>query len=318
MRIVRIALLSCLAADLFAADRSAQAASYLDDRMDWWMDWPTAARDHGTFCVSCHTVSPHALGRPALRSAPGEQSPSATERRLLANVTKAVRMWNAVQPFYADGPQTPGKAAESRGAEAILNALIPTRYDNAQDAKLALDNMWALQLETGDAAGAWPWLQFHNAPWEGDSQYYGATVTAIATSSRDARDNQSGMKSLRECPIRERDKQIPIDRVMLLWASTKMPDLLTPAQKQSIVGETLSKQHPDGGFSLADFVGSWKREDNTPLETRSDGYATAVVTFVLREAGIANRRSHDWLLANRNPTEGIWPAWAVLALNPAC
>jgi hypothetical protein len=27
-------------------------------------------------------------------------------------------------------------------------------------------------------SGAWAWLQFHNAPWEGDSQYYGTSLAA--------------------------------------------------------------------------------------------------------------------------------------------
>jgi hypothetical protein len=55
-----------------------------------------------------------------------------------------------------------------------LNALILANYDSSAgrlsaDAKLALDNMWSEQLKTREAKGAWPWLQFHNAPWEGDS-----------------------------------------------------------------------------------------------------------------------------------------------------
>src|SRR2546430_17735012 len=33
------------------------AAAYLDQRQSWWMEWPKAARDHDTFCVSCHTRS---------------------------------------------------------------------------------------------------------------------------------------------------------------------------------------------------------------------------------------------------------------------
>ena len=306
---VRIALLSCLTASLFAANWNSKAAAYLDGRMNWWMNWPTAARDHDTFCVSCHTVAPYGLSRPALRSALGEKTPSATERKLLANVTKRVRMWREVEPYYADGPQANGKTAESRGTESILNALILTNYD-APDAKSALDNMWSMQLKTGDGAGAWPWLQFHNAPWEGDSQYYGATLAAIAA-SREAPANERGWNLLRAYLVRERDKQILIDRMILLWASTKVTGLLTPAQRRSIIDETLLKQHADGGFSLADFVGSWKRKDGTALEKRSDGYATAVVTLVLREAGFANRRSHDWLLANQNQTEGSWPAWSL-------
>jgi len=50
------------------------------------------------------------------------------------------------------------------------------------DARLALDNMWALQLKSGEMSGSWAWLQFHNAPWEGDSQYYGTALAAITVS----------------------------------------------------------------------------------------------------------------------------------------
>ena len=48
---------------------SKSAAAYLDQRLSWWTNWQTAARDHDTFCISCHTALPYALGRPALRSA---------------------------------------------------------------------------------------------------------------------------------------------------------------------------------------------------------------------------------------------------------
>src|SRR5258708_27570920 len=76
------------------------AAAYLDQREGWWMEWSTAARDHETFCVSCHTAVPYALSRPALRKALAEAAPSANERRLLDNVTKRVRLWKEVAPFY--------------------------------------------------------------------------------------------------------------------------------------------------------------------------------------------------------------------------
>ena len=36
------------------------AAAYLDGRADWWASWPQAARDHGTFCISCHTAATYA------------------------------------------------------------------------------------------------------------------------------------------------------------------------------------------------------------------------------------------------------------------
>ncbi len=330
-------LAACLSAIMFATDQPSStttsaewsgkaAAYYLDGRMAWWIGWKGAARDHDTFCVSCHTVLPYAMGRPALRATLGEQAPSSTERQLLDNVTKRVRMWKEVEPFYSDEKRGVPKTAESRGTESILNALILAGYDAptgklSADARLALDNMWGEQLKTGDARGAWSWLEFHNSPWEGESQYYGAALAALAVGIAPAHypsapEIQDNLKLLREYLVRERESQILINRVMLLWASTKMPGLLTPAQRKSIIEEALSKQQADGGFSLSSFVGNWKRHDGTPLETKSDGLATGVVTFVLQQAGLKRsqvqlKRGLTWLAANQDKTEGRWLAYSV-------
>src|SRR3989441_10044767 len=162
------------------------AAAYLDRRAGWWMEWPKAARDHETFCVSCHTAVPYALSRPALRKALAEEAPSMIERRLLDNVTKRVRLWKEVAPFYSDADRGVHKTAESRGTESVLNALILSSNDaqNGQlshDTRTALDNMWAEQQTTGNKKGAWLWLRFANEPWEADdSDYYGATLAAVA------------------------------------------------------------------------------------------------------------------------------------------
>jgi squalene-hopene/tetraprenyl-beta-curcumene cyclase len=189
------------------------------------------------------------------------------------------------------------------------------------DTRLALDNMWAQQLKAGEARGAWSWLQFHNSPWEGDSQYYGATLAAIAVGTapgnyRSAPEIKDSMKLLSEYLVRERESQILINRVILLWASTKVSGLLTSAKQKSIIDEALSKQQADGGFSLSSFVGAWKRKDDTPLETKSDGYATGVVTFVLQQAGVMGdqtqlNRGLAWLMLNQNKTEGRWLAYSL-------
>ena len=91
------------------------AAAYLDQRQTWWMEWPRAKRDHETFCVSCHTVLPYALSRPALRRSLAERTPSAPERRLLENVAKRVRLWNEIGPYYNDANWGAYKGVESRG-----------------------------------------------------------------------------------------------------------------------------------------------------------------------------------------------------------
>src|ERR1700720_1795570 len=110
------------------------AAAYLDQRAAWWMEWPRAARDHETFCVSCHTAVPYALSRPALRKSLAEAAPSANERRLLDNVTKRVRLWKEVAPFYSDADRGVYKTVESRGTESVLNALVLASSDANNDA----------------------------------------------------------------------------------------------------------------------------------------------------------------------------------------
>jgi squalene-hopene/tetraprenyl-beta-curcumene cyclase len=293
------------------------AAAYLDGRLSWWMSWPKSARDHETFCISCH----YALGRPALRGSLAEPSASPNERKLLDNVIKRVRMWKEVEPFYPDQTSGLPKTSESRGTESILDALILVWNDVpsgklSADARLALDNMWALQLRSGEMSGAWAWLQFHNAPWEGDSQFYGNSLAAIAIGSapgdyKSEPGLQAGLKLLRGYLLKNMDAQTPLDRVVLLWASAKIPGLLTEDQQKTIIDQTLAKQQEDGGFSLSSLVGAWKRKDNTPLDARSDGYATGLISFALEQAGLPKtqdglKRAIVWLARHQEPSDGRW------------
>ncbi len=303
------------------------AAAYLDQRAGWWMEWPKAARDHQTFCVSCHTAVPYALSRPALRQGLAEQSPSANERRLLDNVTKRVRLWKEVGPFYSDADRGVYKTVESRGTESVLNALILASNDAqsgrlSNDTRTALDNMWAEQQTSGDKAGAWLWLRFANEPWEADdSDFYGATLAAVAAGTaaegyRAKPEIQNNVKMLREYLNRKCAAQTTINRVALLWASAKLPALLEPEKQRAIINEVRSKQQADGGWSLSSLVGAWKRADGTPQEVKSDGYATGFITFVLQQAGIPRadaqlQQGLAWLASNQNKTEGFWLSYSL-------
>ena len=98
---------------------------------------------------------------------------------------KRVRIWDVAEPFYKDASSGAGKSRESRGTESVLDALILVFNDAPQkrlrpDAEQALKNMWPTQETEGDRAGSFPWLEFHNRPWEGDSIYYGASLAAVA------------------------------------------------------------------------------------------------------------------------------------------
>ena len=99
------------------------AAAYLDARAEWWTTWPNAARDRGTYCMSCHTTLPYALARPALRGPLGEREPSTAEGKIFGNLLTRARNWRDVEPWYPDQTRGIPKTSESRAIESVMNAL---------------------------------------------------------------------------------------------------------------------------------------------------------------------------------------------------
>jgi squalene-hopene/tetraprenyl-beta-curcumene cyclase len=305
----------------------AAAAKYLDSRQAWWQDWPHAQKDHGTVCVSCHTQVPYALARPGLRTSLGEQKISDPERAMLDSILKRVNLGNEAETFYSDAENGPGKTHEARTAEAVNNALILSSYDAAAGhlepvTRTAFEHMWALQEQAGPAAGAWIWQNFHFSPWEApESEYYGAAMAAVAVGMApdNYRDNpkiQGNLTLLRGYLRRQSSGQPLINRIALLWASSKLPGLMTEPERTALAAEVASKQHQDGGWSLTELgQGTWKRHDNTPFDLRSDGYATGIIVLALEENGLGksseSKKGLAWILANQDKAEGLWPAWSV-------
>jgi squalene-hopene/tetraprenyl-beta-curcumene cyclase len=296
------------------------AAAYLDGRQEWWQRWPTSARDHDTHCVSCHTALPYALARPALRTALDEHGAAAPERTLVDNVAKRVRLWKDVEPFYPDQTRGLPKTSESRGTEAIMNALIlATRDARAEtlsdEGQQAFDHLWALQFTAGEQKGAWAWLNFHNDPWESSaSPYYGAALAALAVGTAPngyaARsDVTDRLARLAEYLQRGVATEPLFNRLTALWASANIPALLTPDQRQAIVAAAAAQQREDGGWAMA-ALGAYKRQDGTPLDVSSDGLATGLVTLALRRAGGAGekcaRSGVAWLSSHQDPATGAW------------
>jgi hypothetical protein len=307
-------------------DRQA-AARYLDSRETWWQAWDRSQKDRGTLCVSCHTQAPYGLARPALRQELGDQAQTAAEQRMLASIVKRVRTWDQMQPFYSDVISGAGKEIESRNAESVLNAFILTGYDArlghlSETTRLAYDNAWALQSKTGPDAGAWVWQNFGYGPWESkESQYHWAALMAVAVGKapdryRDDPKIAANLAALTGYLRGHYEGQPLLNQLAALWASAAFPAVVESAERAKLVAQLNRLQHPDGGWSLTD-LGPWARVDKTPLETRSDGYATAFTVLVLEEAATDPRadtpvaRGIAWLLANQDKTTGAWAAWSV-------
>lgn len=313
---------------------TAAAATYLDARMDvWWAKaktLKTGAAD--TKCLSCHTALPYALARPALRVAMGQSAPTAHEERILATVRQRVEHAATQQPYY---DHTEAKKVESRGVEAVLNAVILTQYDTrgrsgmgSDASRAAIARLWEVQRPDG----AWDWLNFGLEPYEAnDAVFHGATLAAMAAgtsagqyASRDDK-GKAGLERLRGYLRTNVASQRLFNKAWALLAANQLPDLLESATKDALVADLERAQRADGGWSTAD-LGPWRwTKSEAPfappgttdaaLLGASDGYATGLVVHALRRAGRpashpAIVKGKGWLTANQTAGKADDPAWA--------
>ncbi len=326
----RITILLAIVCSLFAVEPQQSAgqsdwnreaaAKHLDSRQGWWLSWNPAARDVNTSCVSCHTTLTYMLARPVLRERLGEKSAALPEAEVLADVTKRVARWSELEPFYSDQEVGLPKTSESRGTEAVLNALILANRDRGQatlspEARTAFDHMWDLQFTHGEGAGSWAWLNFHLAPWETDGgTFFGATLAALAVGMtpseyKSAPDNKKRLELLTSYLRKGWAQRDPFDRAMMLLASSELEGLLTPQKVRETVEGLIELQREDGGWNLAS-LGSWIPRKGFAPTLGSDAYATGLLAYALIQAGESPkrqplRRALSWLVANQD-VNGQW------------
>jgi hypothetical protein len=314
--IIRVAAIAALIVwPAVAGDWSPRlAAGYLDARQKEWFEWPVAKAVGGP-CISCHTGVTYLLARPALRRVLGESEPTTYETGL----TDALRA--RVDTTLEDVLKVRKEpiASQQIGVEAILSALfLNAAKPTAPFAQKALDRLWSLQIRDGEAKGSWLWFDLKLDPYEmPESKLFGASLTAMALASTSAEyrtreDVKPRIAELVAYFAREQQTQPLHNRLMLLWASARLPEALDRAGRQSIIDEALSKQQPDGSWNIAD-LGPWPEHPNAPPPSPVDCYATALTAFTLEQGGVPASnaklsRALAWLRSHQDPKGGYWPA----------
>ncbi len=310
------ALLLLSAALGCAADWSPQlAAQYLDGRQKQWFAWPRAASADGP-CVSCHTGLPYLLARPALRHRLGETQPTVYEKGLLDRLrTKA-----GAKP-----------AGTLQGVEVIFTAMFLAQEETHQaalseTAAQAFDQLWSMQFQEGSSKGSSRWYDASLDPWEMPaSSYYGTALAAVAVGTTPAEYRnqpkvQEHVAALTEY-LRSHQQNQPVhNRLALLWASSKLPGLLSGSERQSLIDEILKSQQPDGGWTIAS-LGPWTAHSSAPPSPGSNSYASGYVAYVLQQAGLppanpAIARVLTWLKAHQDRDSGAWPAASMNKVYP--
>jgi squalene-hopene/tetraprenyl-beta-curcumene cyclase len=318
-------LLSCRALALAgdgggAAWSPERAGQYLDQRQQTWFK---SAR-----CISCHTGLPYALARSTMRRRLDDVRPSSQEESLLRQVKRRTMNWRKLDSeefgLYYDSSEVMKK--QSWDTEAVFNALILSFDDRARrqsspspETKQAFANLWQTQVQKGDEKGSWEWLDFNEAPWGNrEARYLGAVLAAVAVRTAPGY-YQAGadatldaqVSSLKDYLKRSFPKENLHNQAWGIWAASQLDGILTGVQVRDTIERLLAKQQTDGGWSLAS-LGDWQRHDRTAQSTTSDGYATAMLVYILPQAGVKLSDTRigtgiEWL-KHHQLSSGAWPS----------
>ncbi|MEM7144690.1 MAG: hypothetical protein AAF591_06120 [Verrucomicrobiota bacterium] len=286
---------------------SAAAKNYLETGATLWSKQQN--------CFSCHTHGVYAAVRPALTPIWGP--PPSGSREFL--VEKAAELQHQSDISGTE----PTKLAYLTRALVNWDAQFSksTSPESNQALRFLFNN---LQSESGhiDARNNWPPL---NA-----TAYHGTIVTAMAIADAPnwrASLNQKSDKTLLkkidklESYLRKTPPLNDHERLLLLWASTRIPSLLTQSARDKTLEMITRQQRPDGGWSIRTFAttetwGSPRRAAELATEPNhdnpeSDGYMTGLTLLVLADAGIPPTdpriiRGIKWLKSHQRESGRWW------------
>ena len=265
-------------------------------------------------CVSCHTTGTYMQVRPLLSEVLGK--PSTEIRNLFVEQLERFQSMDANESREGANP-----------AQVVYIAAGLAEWDRQITGKLspptkqALNLMLSLQEDNGTwgSETTWPPLE--------SSEFQEATVAAMAVTTAPGwlenlkdEDLRQGVTRLHGY-LRETIPPHNYGRVVLLWAATRMPNLIPKSRKQKIVRMIKKHQRKDGGWSIRSFAtpeewGEGNRAEKLREELdfnnpSSDGHMTGLALLVLRAAGVSKekkfiQRGVEWLKANQRESGRWW------------
>jgi squalene-hopene/tetraprenyl-beta-curcumene cyclase len=256
-------------------------------------------------CNSCHTTYPYLMARPALGN---PKAPALLQMR--AFFEKRVAGWDNL----VKAERLPDGSEDV--TEVVATAATLAFHDAQSTGKLhpltrkALDLLWTLQQDDG----AWDWNK-HSLPPQEFDEYYGAVYAAVGVGfAPDGYARSDGAKDGLAKLVAYFHKNPPPNlhhKTWLLFASLRLDGLMTPRERAQTIADLLALQRDDGGWNLPS-LGDWKRLNDEPNDKQapSDGYATGLIVYVLRQAGVPAdkepiQRGVKWLKANQRES-GRW------------
>jgi len=284
------------------------------EKAEAYLDQGALAWNGERKCVSCHTNGTYMQIRPALSTKLGPPNPA-----IRAHYVASLEQFTKKSAEQQQESVAPAQAIYLAAGLAEWDAHVTKSLSTETSDAIAL--MLDIQLTSGTwgTLDCWP-------PLESDA-YHEATVAAMAigtapgwlASLKDDK-QKAAVQKLKDYLVNTPPLH-DYSRVLLLWASTRMPELVSSEQKAKLAEVVWSHQRPDGGWSIRSFAApeAWGggnrakklRDEPDFANPASDGHQTGLAILVLRATGVDAKdprlqRGVEWLKKNQRESGRWW------------